>query len=158
MKQSGRATILVHHSDKAEGDYRGSSKLAATFEVIMGLFRLPGRSITDGTGFELRWRKLRGKPGPSTRDAEMVLVEADGAVRWDVKPSAKSEILALMDAAQSGQFTTQQQIADSLGWRREKVTRMRNQAIERGIVTRQTWNAYLDGEGAGAEQDGPAEF
>jgi hypothetical protein len=61
-----------------------------------------------------------------------------------------------LDAAQSGQFITQQQIAEHLGWRKDKVTRLRNAAIAGQLVTRATWDAYLDGEGAA--MDGPAEF
>jgi RecA-family ATPase len=35
MKQAGIATMLVHHSDKGGNNYRGSSKIEATFEAII---------------------------------------------------------------------------------------------------------------------------
>lgn len=37
LKQAGIAAILVHHSNKSEDNYRGSTAIAATFEVISGL-------------------------------------------------------------------------------------------------------------------------
>ena len=73
MKQAGRATILVHHSDKTGSNYRGSSKLATTFEIIIGLHRIEGRAAGDGAGFELKWGKYRGKPTAATKDIEVTL-------------------------------------------------------------------------------------
>ncbi len=37
MKSAGVATILVHHAGKGGANYRRSSKLDATFEVVAGL-------------------------------------------------------------------------------------------------------------------------
>ena len=46
LKVQGVATMLVHHAGKS-GDFRGSSKLAATFETIIKLERL-GSSVEHG--------------------------------------------------------------------------------------------------------------
>jgi hypothetical protein len=40
LKVQGVATMLVHHANKTREDFRGSSKLAATFETIIKLERL----------------------------------------------------------------------------------------------------------------------
>jgi hypothetical protein len=144
MKQAGIATILVHHSGKSSETYRGSSKLATTFEVIIGLHKLDGRSVADGTGFELRWGKFRGKPTVATRDAEMTLVEApEGGLAWTVAPAVHSEQLALVDAVKTGEFHTQRALAEHLGWTPMQVSRAKKQAIAKKLITEPEWKALM---------------
>jgi len=72
LKMQQVATMLVHHTGKAEDNFRGSSKLAATFETIIQLERpevayrkdtawrvrtLP--SEHGGARFRVRWDKVR---------------------------------------------------------------------------------------------------
>jgi hypothetical protein len=145
MKQAGIATILVHHSGKSNETYRGSSKLATTFEVIMGLHRLEGRTVADGTGFELRWGKFRGKPTTATRDAEMRLVETpEGHLEWAVAPAVQSELLALVEAVKTASFHTQRELAENLGWTPMKVSRGKKQAIAKGLITGQAWRDLME--------------
>jgi RecA-family ATPase len=69
LKVQGVATILVHHAKKNSGDYRkgertgnnfrGSSKLAATFETIIELERLRPQAAYEGAAFRVRWDKVR---------------------------------------------------------------------------------------------------
>ena len=58
LKQEGRARILVHHSGKSRETFRGSSKLATTFEVIIGLSR--STDTEPAKGRHLAWS------GPNT--------------------------------------------------------------------------------------------
>jgi len=154
VKQAGRATILVHHSGKQENDYRGSSKLAATFEVIMGLHRLDGRSTLDGAGFELKWQKYRGAPTAATRDMIMELaVNDDGSRKWLVKPATRAEQAALMDALQSGQHHTGKELAAFLGWDEAKVSRMKRKMMMSGAITERVWEACLR-----RDEDGVPDF
>ena len=66
LKVQGVATILVHHANKTGEDFRGSSKLAATFETIIKLERLRDRSTHDTAQFRVRWDKVRA--GANTGD------------------------------------------------------------------------------------------
>jgi hypothetical protein len=154
VKQAGRATILVHHSGKQENDYRGSSKLASTFEVIIGLFKLDGRAAADGAGFELKWRKYRGAPSAATRDMIMELaVDDHGGRKWVVKPATRAEQDALMDALQSGQFHSGKELAAHLNWDPAKVSNMKRKMILKGLMTDRTWDACLK-----RDDDGPSDF
>jgi hypothetical protein len=156
MKQAGIATVLIHHAGKSKETYRGSSKLATTFEVIIGLHKLDGRSVADGTGFELRWEKFRGKPTSATRDAEMTLVEApEGQLSWTVTPAVQSELLALVDAVKTGAFHTQRALAEHLQWEPMKVSRGKKQAIAKGLIKEQEWRVFMAREDPeeGAEAD-----
>ncbi len=143
MKQCGRACILVHHSGKTGTDYRGSSKLATTFEVIIGLHRLDGRAAGDGAGFELRWGKYRGRPSAATRDMEVTLEGTEEGQKWNHKPAAGAELLALVDAVQSCRFPTQRAIASHLGWDPSQVTRLKSKAIGSGAIREAEWDACL---------------
>ena len=58
MKQAGIATILVHHSNKTGKEFRGSSKLSTTFEVIMGLLKITSGEHRHGAAFDLEWTKF----------------------------------------------------------------------------------------------------
>jgi len=143
MKQAGRACILVHHSGKQGTDYRGSSKLATTFEVIVGLQKLEGRAVGDGAGFEFRWCKYRGAPSVATRDMEMTLEGTEGAAQWHHAPAASAEMAALIDAVQSGQYGTQREIAAALKWEPSKVTRMKARVLGKGAMKEAEWDACL---------------
>lgn len=149
MKQAGRATILVHHSDKTGANYRGSSKLATTFEVIIGLSRLEGRAAGEGAGFELKWGKYRGKPTMATRDMEVMLEGTpEGGVRWDHRPGSGAEMVALLDAVRSGRFRTQRELAEHLQMEPMKVSRLKGRAVGKGEISRSEWDACMTGEAA----------
>jgi hypothetical protein len=152
LKQANVACILVHHAGKAGNDYRGSSKLATTFEVIIGLIRPEGHPVTDGAVFELLWKKYRGRPTATTRDAEMRLGEtAEGVAGWTSKPTASSEMLAVVDAVRSGSFNTQQQIADALGLSPVQVGRHKVRAVGTGEISAAEWAAGLAAGGGEGE-------
>jgi RecA-family ATPase len=144
LKQANVACILVHHAGKAGNDYRGSSKLATTFEVIIGLKRLDGHNVTDGAAFELAWTKYRGKPTAATRDAEMRLGPDDtGRTIWSTQATASSEMKAVVEAVQSCRHRTQAAIATALGLSPVEVSRYKAKAIASGAITPREWNEYL---------------
>lgn len=149
-KQAGLTTCLVHHSTKDGNNFRGSTKLATTFEVIIGLRELDGRTVSDGAGFELRWDKFRGAPTAATRDMTLDLeLTPEGRRKWAVKPAPRAEVDAMLELLLSGLFRTNKQIAASLGWNESKMSRMRTQAIMKGLITPQAWNASLKADDYG---------
>ncbi len=143
LKQAGIACILVHHSNKGGEAFRGSSKLGTTFEVIIGLVKLDGRQTTEGTGFELRWEKLRNKPDPATRPMAATLEDIEGQPQWRSAGAPGMEMDMLMEAVQSGLYATGRAIAAALGWDAAKVSRMRNQAVSKGRITDAAWKSCL---------------
>ena len=72
LKVQGVATMLVHHTGKAEDNFRGSSKLAATFETIIQLERPEVANRKYGTSKWATMRPVVSEPG-----------EAKFRVRWD---------------------------------------------------------------------------
>ena len=62
LKARGVATMLVHHANKAGDNFRGSSKLAATFETIVKLEKPEsdtGAGDIDDARFRVAWQKVR---------------------------------------------------------------------------------------------------
>ena len=62
LKAKGVATMLVHHANKGGENFRGSSKLAATFETIIKLEKpdgAAGEDDTDDARFRVVWQKVR---------------------------------------------------------------------------------------------------
>jgi hypothetical protein len=78
LKVQGVATMLVHHANKTGEDFRGSSKLAATFETIIMLERLKEETGHGAAQFRVRWDKVRaGGPKRKVRDVVAKLMTAE---------------------------------------------------------------------------------
>ncbi|GAN78616.1 AAA domain-containing protein [Acidocella aminolytica 101 = DSM 11237] len=156
LKQAGVACILVHHSGKSGESYRGSSKLATTFEVIIGLKRLEGHEVDHGAAFEVEWTKYRGKPNAATRNAEMRLDSGEGAeqrVKWSVKAAASTVMMNVVEAVQSGRYRTQKALGEALKLSPVEVTRLKDKAIKGGLISRAAWNECMKVAAEEAEDD-----
>jgi hypothetical protein len=89
LKVQQVATMLVHHTGKAEDNFRGSSKLAATFETIIQLERPEVAhknnsswavrtlaSAPGGARFRVKWDKVRsGSVQPKSAMALLAINE-----------------------------------------------------------------------------------
>jgi hypothetical protein len=158
LKQLGIACILVHHSGKGGTNYRGSSKLEATFEVILGLVPWESVKAGGGTAFETVWKKNRGKPHAGTTGALVRLEDqAEGGVRWVAEPSESDAMARLVGVVMTGEFSTQKAVGDHLGWSGGQVTKVKLKAIQAGRITEQDWETCLREARRGAD-DGEAAF
>jgi AAA domain len=140
LKVQGVATILVHHANKTGKDFRGSSKLAATFETIIRLERLRDKSTHDTAQFRVRWDKVRaGGPKRTVRDvvARLITEEpkpedgfgARGRTIWTFEDADLSLLDLLKEHLCAGDFRSQAEIADFFG----KSPPMAREYIDRGI-------------------------
>jgi KaiC/GvpD/RAD55 family RecA-like ATPase len=86
LKTAQVATILVHHANKAGDNFRGSTKLAATFDSIIQLER-PDVAYKDNGGYRVR---VTADPG-----------KACFRVKWDKDRSGKSRPKSVIAALQS---------------------------------------------------------
>jgi KaiC/GvpD/RAD55 family RecA-like ATPase len=145
LKAAGIACVLVHHSGKTGGSYRGSSKLATTFEVIIGLRKLEGHTPGDGAAFELHWEKYRGAPSSVVRDAVVRLGGGPGGPQWEREAVPEDDVETLLEAARTGSFASQRAIAQDLGWGERKVSVMKDRAIRQGRITADEWAGLLAG-------------
>ncbi len=154
LKQLRIGCVLVHHSGKGGETYRGSSKLATTFEVIMGLKPLDSGATTAGAAFRVEWTKYRREPCEAVRSREVRLVKGqDGAPRWEATATIDDDMRRLLGAVESCAFGSQKAVAAHLEWDPSRVTRMKMAAVKAGLVTKEFWQGCLD-EAPTAEASG----
>lgn len=158
LKQLRIGCLLVHHSGKDGGTYRGSSKLATTFEVILGLKPLDSVASAEGAAFQLDWTKYRREPCEAVRSREVRLTkDAEGKPQWIATETMDDEMRTLLRAVETCSYPTQRALAEYLEWDPMKVSRCKMAAIRDGKITEKTWEGYLN-EARGAAPDGAMEF
>lgn len=157
LKQEGIACILVHHSNKTGESYRGSSKIATTFEVIM---RLEESSLkaTDQPGttrFRLSWNKFRGrKEGGAGVPLDFALETAlfddedsgikAGTSRWITAPAEDARLEQLLELVRTAEYKTQRELASALEVNVGTVNKWKTKAIEHGLITTAEWEEFMN--------------
>lgn len=112
LKVQGVATILIHHAGKS-GDFRGSSKLAATFETIIKLEKMREEIEHGEAQFRVTWDKVRAG-GPKKRVREVVarLVSNEDQQEqpqqeWEYEAGSLSRLDDMKERMANGEFVTQ---------------------------------------------------
>ena len=169
MKQAGLACILIHHAGKGNsGTYRGSSKIATTFEVIIGLSKHSDplmNNDVDKTTFRLSWDKYRGKRDTSTGMALDVVLESHGVMtedgqmqaRWSSEAATDQQIETLIALLKSGECKTQSEFAAAMGCSQSAISKLRKKAIAKDIITDKTWMGYINRAKSNANLDDEGE-
>lgn len=132
------AVMLVHHTGKQEGKYRGSSKLAATFESIIQL-GVNNDLLQGDTGFTIRIDKFRGGQPPKPLKVKLEVDKKTGAGRWDFSGLQDRNLQELVKAAQSREFQYGKAIAEHLGISTGEVSKRKHKAIAMGLITGDEW-------------------
>lgn len=142
LRSRGMAVILVHHSRKSGGSYRGSSKIAATFESIIEL--RPREDVgPDETGFELRWEKFRSSPENRGGSLRAKLVAEGEVLGWECESGRDEALYGLVSALRSLQFPYQNALAEHLSLTKVQVSRMKREAIHAGLIAEREWTECL---------------
>jgi KaiC/GvpD/RAD55 family RecA-like ATPase len=158
LKQANVACILVHHSGKTKTDFRGSSKLSTTFEVIIGLREPSGTAALKGTAFDLVWTKFRGRRDESIRGRSVCLEASEGGpARWVYALSQDEEAEEVVHVIRSCRYATQAALAEELGCSTGKLSGLKAQAIRRGLISAADWTACLDAAREAAADRSPFE-
>jgi hypothetical protein len=132
LKVQEVATMLVHHTGKAEDNFRGSSKLAATFETIIQLERPLASARRVGTmgwetrpvqmepgeaKFRVRWDKVRaGSKSPpravvATLVTQQLAFGEDAIGIWEYEAESLAKLDEIAQRLPAGEFATQRDIA-----------------------------------------------
>jgi putative DNA primase/helicase len=140
LKTAGVATMLIHHAGKS-GDFRGSSKLAATFETII---RLERPAVDAGRGearFRVVWDKVRsGGPGRHVREAVATLdsvTAPTGGLKtsWTYEAGNLGRLDELRLRLEAGEFAFQTEAADLFGISKMQVSKDIKRGIQLGMFT-----------------------
>lgn len=142
FRQKGCAVLLVHHTGKQEGKYRGSSKLAATFESILQLAPNPDL-LPDETGFTIKVDKFRGRQKPRPMKVLLEVDEETGQGSWMVDALQQRELQEMVKAVRSRTFLYQQDIASDLGISKGEISKRKREAVKLGLITTEEWGRCL---------------
>lgn len=132
LKAAGKTAILVHHSNKQGDNYRGSSAMAATFEVIIGL-KKPPVAREDVASFSLTWPKMRKRGAEGIRRARVWTLEANG---WAVQEDEDSLDVRVKAAVLSLKFCSGAEVAEALGVSRSTISRVLDRLDVNGELKR----------------------
>ena len=162
LKSIGTACILVHHTNKGGEEFRGSSRIATTFETLALLKAAAappfiedgqeddGESDSSASAFTLEWRKYRGRRDTSIQDKAIFILFVDtqgNAARWHVMDTESGMMLAMLEMVRSKQCPTQRELAEALGTSPATLSRMKQKAMKEGRITKKEWDALLKAAG-----------
>jgi hypothetical protein len=142
LKVQGVATMLVHHANKTGEDFRGSSKLAATFETIIMLERLKEETEHGAAQFRVRWDKVRaGGPSRKVRDIVAKLITTEqlfnepSRLAWDFEAEGLERLDEIKAQLFDGAFINQKEIADFCGVSKPMAKKYLEKGLKVGIWT-----------------------
>lgn len=142
LRQKGCAVLLVHHTGKQEGKYRGSSKLAATFESILQLAPNPDL-LPDETGFTIKVDKFRGRQQPKPLKVKLEVDENTGAGKWSIDFLKQQELQALVKAVRSLDYSFAKDISAATGVSTGEISKRKKEAIKLGLITLEEWELCM---------------
>jgi hypothetical protein len=134
LRFSGISTIPIFHVGK-KGDQRGTSAHEDNVDTSMILSSPPGYSPEQGVRFVLKFKKTRVRNADlhMVSDYEFSFSEVNGRPKWIWKPvkgRTQIDILKLIDAGMK-----QSEIAKKLRIDKSYVSRIRADAIKKGLLT-----------------------
>ena len=137
LKQAGVAAILVHHSNKSEDNYRGSTAIAATFEVILGLKRAEDPRVDRrySAGFLIKADKFRARRDDTMEDRRAFLIDG----KWELDGIEDQQATRVVQAIRSRRYVNQKEIAEALGIDQRRVSEALNRALAFDMITEAEW-------------------
>jgi KaiC/GvpD/RAD55 family RecA-like ATPase len=142
LRQMGCATLLVHHSDKAGKNYRGSSNIATTFAWIIGL--QPSASAQPGhMDVTMEWHKTRGRANAATIPKRLRLVNDEHVPRWDVSEPDGLQAARLAKAIKSLGHANLIEAGASIGLKKSQAYEVAKQMYSDGLMTKEDQDRHF---------------
>ena len=151
LKGHGAAVMVIHHANKAGSGYRGSSKIAATFESIVELVDKRPSGFGPAS-FEVKWEKMRGDPQKAGRPLQARLETTEGEPKWVLEEGSLGRAQELVRAVRSCRYKTQIEIADALGVPKQRISDLKAEAIGAGLISVSDWSSCLKAAREDAEE------
>ncbi len=139
LKKEGVATIVVHHANKGNQGYRGSSNLATTLETIVRLEPLKGAEASDGAAFKITFEKSRAHGQPEADGKSLRLKEG----RWVSEVDPLDQTLTVVAMAKSLRYKKQSEIGAKLGVDQATICRIFKAAEAQGLAEPGELSGYL---------------
>ena len=158
LKAKRIACLLVHHTNKGKESFRGSTKIATTFETMILLTKQEVPISFDdendncfASSFSLTWHKYRGKRNKSINDETKLTLYSFGEYDdsddyygyWEVSTIENDKAQDFVNLVKSGNYTSQDEIASIMGISKSYASKIRGKAINRGLITEDEVKKYL---------------
>jgi len=150
LQRMGCAVLLVHHTKKGgrgQNGFRGSSKLEALLNQTVELSHPRGGPVRGGTAFNMNFHKYRSLRDGSTEPRFVQLVEDGTGTRWVTEESEQSRLLALRDAVESCDFSTQGELAKHFDVSEGTMSKWKAKAIGAGLIDAESWDRCMKAAG-----------
>lgn len=155
LRRAECAVLVIHHTGKQEGKYRGSSKLAANFESILQLASNPDLMSGD-TGFTIKVDKCRSGKQPKPLKVSLEVDPETGAGRWCHEELRNRHLEEIVKAVCSREFNTGKELAVHLGISTGELSKRKRKAVALGLITEAEWKQCLqDARDTSREFDDP---
>ena len=147
LKVAKVACVLVHHSNKNDSSYRGSSSIATTFNAIIHL----KKNRLEKGEFSLEFQKARNDHIENTATTFNLLPSEDGEglrLQFDSAISKRETVVALV---RSLEFTTDQEVAKALAEKSgdtllptSTFSDLKKTCFVDGLISKEEWKRCLD--------------
>ncbi|MEM6898835.1 MAG: AAA family ATPase [Pseudomonadota bacterium] len=139
LRKKGCAVLLLHHTGKQEGKFRGSSKLAANFESILQL--APNDELLVGdTGFTLKVDKSRSGRQPDPLRIKLEVDSDTGGGQWIFGEATNRHLEEVVRLVRSRDFCLAKDLAAHLGMSSPTLSKHKRKAIASGLITGAEWD------------------
>lgn len=155
LKAVGIACVLVHHSNKGDGGYRGSSALATTFNAIIHLKK---ERLTRGA-FTLNFQKARNNHIDDKTVRMELREQVDGSLRL-ICDETVSKLELMAHLVRSREYTMDQELAEALArqlneepYLKGTFSKWKKQCIALQFISRKEWDQCLEDAAELADDD-----
>lgn len=144
LKAAGIATVLVHHSNKGDNGYRGSTALATTFNAIIKLKR---DKVEHGL-FSLVFEKARNNHIENQALNLRLLNLPDSSCRLEADAEL-SKLEVIVSLVRSLDFVDDNSIRAALALKlgeevsQPSFSRFKKKAISEGLISNDDWNKCI---------------
>lgn len=148
LKAAGIATVLVHHSNKGDNGYRGSTALATTFNAIIKLKR---DKVEHGL-FSLVFEKARNSHIENQALNLRLLNHPNGSLRLEADAEL-SKLEVIVSLVRSLDYVDDNSIRGGLALKlgeevsQSSFSRFKKKAISEGLITSVDWKKCLEDAG-----------
>lgn len=129
QRRKGRSVLFMHHAGKG-GTQRGTSRREDVLDSVIALRRPSDYDPAEGARFELHFEKSRGFHGDDAKPFEASLSGGE----WTMRDLVDADMLRVVQLTAEG--LSVRDIAEELGFKKSRVSRLQLKARDEGTVTR----------------------
>ena len=134
LRRRGKTLLLVHHDSKL-GQQRGTSRREDILDLVIQLTHPPDYDRRDGARFIVRYSKARTAHGDAVTPFEARLKADDtGHDEWRTRDHGTAQLARAAELFRNG--CKVEDVRAELGVSRSTAYRLREEARERGLLTR----------------------